>query len=570
MNNICPAVSVLAKALKLQGIKYAFGIVGIPVIEVASAMQEAGIKYIGMRNEQAASYAAGVIGYLTRKPGVCLVVSGPGLIHALSGMANAQVNGWPMIVIGGSCDRDQEGLGGFQEFPQVEACRLYSKYTCRPSDVHLIPLHVEKAIRESTYGRPGASYIDLTGDIINKHAPESDIFYPETCPDPPSSLAPPLLIKSAVNELTTAKKPLVIIGKGSAYGRAEEAIRQLVTKYKLPFLPTPMGKGVVPDSSNYCVASARSRALAEADVILLLGARLNWILHFGKPPRFRDNVKVLQVDIHMEELHNSKKAHVAIVGDVGLVTQQISEELYRKQWSFPQNSSWWQILKGKMLDNEKAVNEMISDKSTPLNYYAAYHEIQCLMPKDAIIINEGANTMDIGRTFLLNDYPRHRLDAGTFGTMGIGLPSAVAAALWCQDNAPKKKVICIQGDSAFGFSAMEMETINRYKLPVIVIIFNNNGIYSGLDEESFKMLEEDSLHLSLSIPPTTLSPTAKYDKITEMFGGKGSSVKNIEELRNAFKRALLTENEPCVISIAISPFAQRKSQEFPWLTRSKL
>ncbi|XP_054714130.1 2-hydroxyacyl-CoA lyase 1-like [Uloborus diversus] len=564
------ALSVIAKSLKSQGIQYAFGVVGIPVVEVASALQEVGIKYVGMRNEQAASYAAGAIGYLTKKPGVCLVVSGPGLIHALGGMANAQVNGWPMIVIGGSCDRDQEGLGGFQEFPQVETCRLYSKYSCRPSDVSLIPFHIEKAVRESTYGRPGACYIDLTGDIINQEANQSKIIYPLKCPDPPSAVAPPTMISSLADVLTSAVKPLVIIGKGCAYNGAEDSLTRLIQNHKLPFLPTPMGKGVVSDFSPFCVASARSRALAEADVILLLGARLNWILHFGRPPRFNPNVKILQVDIHMEELHSSIQSQVAVAGDIEAIVKQISNELEKRHWSFNTDSLWWEYLNKKKSENALAVKEMISDKSLPLNYYAAYQEIQNLIPKDSVIINEGANTMDIGRTMLLNSLPRHRLDAGTFGTMGVGLGFAIAAALWCQDYAPQKRVVCVQGDSAFGFSAIEMETICRYQLPIIVIILNNNGIYSGLDEESFKMLDEYDVHLALCIPPTSLLPGAKYEKITEMFGGKGYSVQSTEQLQHALKEALSSSSQPAVINVSICPTAQRKPQDFPWLTRAKL
>ncbi|GFS59337.1 2-hydroxyacyl-CoA lyase 1, partial [Nephila pilipes] len=397
------AVSVVAKALKLQGVKYAFGVVGIPIAEVASALQEVGIKYIGMQNEQSASYAAGVTGYLTRMPGLCLVVSGPGFVHALGGMANAQVNGWPMIVIGGSCGRDQEGYGGFQEFPQVESSRLYSKYTCRPADITHIPFHIEKAVRQSTFGRPGASYIDLAADLIHQEREESAIVYPPKCVDPPTALAPLHLIKSLTDVLSTAQRPLVIIGKGSAYGKAENAIRQFIKQYQIPFLPTPMGKGVVSDRSPFCVSSARSKALAQADVILLLGARLNWILHFGLPPRYHKDVKILQVDICMEELHNSKQSSVAIAGDISSVVQQINEELGQRQWTFPQNSEWWAQLQQKKSANTSS----IQIKSTPLNYYAAYHEIQSLIPTDAIIVNEGANTMDIGRTMLLNDFPRH-------------------------------------------------------------------------------------------------------------------------------------------------------------------
>ncbi|GIY10393.1 2-hydroxyacyl-CoA lyase 1, partial [Caerostris extrusa] len=559
------------------GIKYAFGVVGIPIAEVATALQENGIKFIGMRNEQSASYAAGVTGYLTRTPGLCLVVSGPGLVHALGGMANAQVNGWPMVVIGGSSGRDQEGYGAFQEFPQLESCRLYSKYTCRPADITHIPFHVEKpsqelskvfAVRQSTFGRPGASYIDLPADIIAQENSESAIIYPPKCPDPPASLAPVHLIKSLTDVLTSAERPLVIVGKGSAYGHAENPVRKLIDEYQIPFLPSPMGKGVVSDRDPFCVSSARSNLtasllenslaakssivtkemrLCSADVILLLGARLNWILHFGKPPRFNENVKFLQVDICMEELHNSKQASVAVTGDISAIVMQIIGELNHRNWRFPQNSMWWTELQEKMSQNFSAIEEMMLDKSTPLNYYAAYNEIQTLMPRDAIIVNEGANTMDIGRTVLLNDFPRHRLDAGTFGTMGVGLGSAIAAALWCEDNAPEKRV----------------------KFPIIVIVFNNGGIYFGLEEDSFKSLQEGDTPLGLSIPPNSLSLAAKYDKICEMFGGKGYNVKTVEELRSAFKECLDVK-QPCVINITIAPFSQKKAQDHPWLTRSSL
>ncbi|XP_042895706.2 2-hydroxyacyl-CoA lyase 1 [Parasteatoda tepidariorum] len=563
------ALGVIAKSLKTQGIKYAFGVVGIPIVEVATALQEVGIKYIGMRNEQAASYAAGAVGYLTKRPGLCVVVPGPGLIHALGGMANAQVNGWPMIVLGGSTDRDHEGLGGFQEFPQVEACRLYSKYSCRPADVSLIPFHIEKAVRESIYGRPGACYIDITGDIISQEAVSDEIEYPLPCPDPPISLASPSSIRDMANILKSTKRPLVVIGKGASYSRAESQIQELVENHRLPFLPSPMGKGVVPDSSPLCMSPARSKALSEAEVILLLGARLNWILHFGKPPRFNKNVKILQVDVHMEELHNSVQSSVAVCGDIGSIVQQLNDELKKDNWVFS-SKDWLNNLEEKKQKNITTIKNMIADKTMPLNYYAAYNEIQALIPKDAIIINEGANTMDIGRTMLPNELPRHRLDAGTFGTMGLGLGSTIAAAIYCQEHAPGKRVICVQGDSAFGFAGLEMETIFRYQLPVIVIIFNNNGIYAGLDEESFQMLRDEDTPLSLSVPGTSLLPGSRYEKICEIFGGKGIYVRSVEELREGLKQVLSMKNQPFVINIPIDPTSQRKPQDFPWLTRSKL
>lgn len=564
---------VLAEALRKQGVEFIFGVVGIPVFEVALAAQQAGIKFIGMRNEQAACYAAGAMGYLTRRPGVCLVVSGPGLVHALGGLANAQVNGWPLLLVGGSCEQSVEGLGAFQELQQVEASRNYTKYACRPSSVQLIPVHVEKAVRASLYGRPGATYLDLPGDMILQEVAEDTVTEVPRCLDPPRTLADLPNVSQALSLLKEAKKPLVVVGKGASYGRAETSVREFLESTGLPYLPTPMGKGLLPDDHPQCISPARSKALQDADVILLLGARLNWMLHFGRPPRFNPNVKIIQVELLHEELHSSVPSAVALCGDVGAVAEQISRlasENSKAPWRYPSDTPWWNSLREKVAANARTVEALCSSTDIPMNFHVAYKQIAELMPKDAIIVNEGANTMDIGRTMLPNYLPRHRLDAGTFGTMGIGLGFATAAALWCQTQSPTKRVVCIEGDSAFGFSAMEMETIARYKLPVIVIVMNNSGIYNGFDKETWEAFHHSGEHLALTLPPNSLQPGCRYDQIVAMFGGKGFNVETVQELRDAFTESLATLDQPCVINVRIDGMAQRKPQDFDWLTKSKM
>ncbi|XP_066539623.1 2-hydroxyacyl-CoA lyase 1 isoform X2 [Hoplias malabaricus] len=480
---------IIAEALKSQNVEYMFGIVGVPIIEVAMAAQAAGIKYVGMRNEQAACYAASAIGYLTGRPAVCLVVSGPGLIHALGGMANANMNCWPVIVLGGSSDQNQETTGAFQEFPQVEACRLYSKFSARPRSLAMIPAIVEKAVRISIYGRPGACYIDIPGDMVNARVDKSSVRFVSCCPPPPASLASSQDISEAMRVLKQAQRPLLIIGKGAAYGRAEKEIKQLVEQSGLPFLPTPMGKGVLPDDHPNCVSAARSRALLQADVVVLLGARLNWILHFGFPPRFSPHVKIIQVDVCAEELSNNVRAAAALLGDVRAVVGQLVESLRSDTWRYPLNTDWWGTLRDKMASNAQISKALALRTSLPMNYYTAFHHIAELLPKDCIIVSEGANTMDIGRTMLLNHYPRNRMDAGTFGTMGVGPGFAIAAAVLEKAQQTGRRVVCVEGDSAFGFSGMEVETMCRYKLPIIIIVINNNGIYSGVDPVTWKEME---------------------------------------------------------------------------------
>ncbi|MEE6465983.1 hypothetical protein FKM82_006780 [Ascaphus truei] len=358
-----------------------FGIVGIPVIEVAIAAQAAGIKYVGMRNEQAACYAASAVGYLTGRPAVCLVVSGPGLINALSGMANSNMNCWPVIVVGGSSDTNQETMGAFQEFPQVETCRLYSKFSARPSNLEAIPIVIEKAVRSSMYGRPGACYVDIPGDFVNRMVNRSDVKYTESCLPPPISLADMSAIHKALSVLKSANQPLLIIGKGAAYCRAENSVRRLVNQCGLPFLPTPMGKGVVPDDHPNCVAAARSSALRHADVILLLGARLNWMLHFGHPPRFRPDVKIIQVDICAEELGNNVKPAATLLGDIDAVTQQLLEHLGKTSWKYPSNTEWWKNLKEKIRTNEessKVTAQSESSYAPPLSLIPNAHYEQVM------------------------------------------------------------------------------------------------------------------------------------------------------------------------------------------------
>ncbi|XP_051033806.1 2-hydroxyacyl-CoA lyase 1 isoform X1 [Phodopus roborovskii] len=560
---------VIAQALKTQNVEYMFGVVGIPVTEIALAAQELGIRYIGMRNEQAACYAASAVGYLTGRPGVCLVVSGPGLIHALGGMANANMNCWPLIVIGGSSERNQETMGAFQEFPQVEACRLYSKFSARPTSIEHIPIVIEKAVRSSIYGRPGACYIDIPADFVTLQGNVDSIWYKECCLPPPVSMAETPAVCTAASVIRNAKQPLLIIGKGAAYSHAEGSIRKLVEQCNLPFLPTPMGKGVVPDNHPNCVGAARSRALQFADVIVLFGARLNWILHFGLPPRYQADVKFIQIDICAEELGNNVRPSVTLLGDINAVSKQLLEQFDKTPWQFPTDSKWWKTLREKMKSNEAVSKELASKTTLPMNYYTVFYHVQEQLPRDCFIVSEGANTMDIGRTVLQNYLPRHRLDAGTFGTMGVGLGFAIAAAVVAKDRSPGKRVICVEGDSAFGFSGMEVETICRYNLPIILLVVNNNGIYQGFDADTW----EKTLNFQeavTAIPPMCLLPNSHYEQVMTAFGGKGYFVKTPEELQNSLRQALEDTSKPYLINIMIEPQSTRKAQDFHWLTRSNM
>ncbi len=551
MSGTTTGAALLAKCLKQQGVDYLFGVVGFPVTVFATEAQHAGIRYTGMRNEQAASYAAQAAGYITGRPQAATVVSGPGVIHAIAGLANAQQNCWPMILIGGASAVYQNGMGAFQEEDQVGAVKQFCKYAHAVEDAHRIPYYVEQAVRTSLYGRPGAAYLDLPDDIFTQEVDESQVEMAPTVPEPPRSAAPQAAVDAALAAIQSAQNPLVIVGKGMAWSRAENEVRQFIDKTQLPFLATPMGKGVVSDDHPLSVAAARTYALQNADLVFLLGARFNWILHFGREPRYRKDVRVVQLDVTPEEIGTNVPAEVALVGDGQAIIGQINQALESKPWQYPVETTWRTGLEQAAAENEQMTAQMMADDSVPMNYQRVLKDVRDTLPRDTVIVSEGANTMDIGRTILPNFQPRTRLDAGSYGTMGVGMGFAIAAAV----TNPGKRIVAVEGDSAFGFSGMEQETICRHKLPITTVIINNNGIGGGVAE-----LRDD-----VPPPPGVLLPGARYDKVIEAFGGRGYFVTQPDELKPALEAANNGDG-PAIVHILINPRAQRKPQKFDWHT----
>src|SRR5579864_1926768 len=326
---------LLAKSLKEQGVQFMFGVVGFPVGPLAEAAQKVGLPYIGMRNEQTASYAAGAVGYLTGRPGSCIVVTGPGVIHGLAGLANAQQNCWPMLLIGGASETYRNGMGSFQEERQVLAATPVSKWAHAIEHVNRIPFYVEMAVRQSIYGRPGSTYLDIADDLITGSCDESTVVEAAKCPDPPRTMAMPEDVERALAVLQTAQRPLALIGQGMAYSGATEEVRKFIERTQIPFVRTPKGKGVMPDDHPLSAGAARTLALQQADVVFLMGARFNWILHFGLPPRYNKDVRVVQLDIEPESMHQNKPAEVALVGDGKAIVGQLNKALASRQWFYP-------------------------------------------------------------------------------------------------------------------------------------------------------------------------------------------------------------------------------------------
>ena len=542
---------IIAKALKTQGVENMYGVVGIPVNIIADSSQREGINYIGMRHEMPATYAAQASSYLSGRIGAALVVSGPGALNAVGAFANAWSNRWPLLLLGGAGEANGVDMGFFQEAEQVAAMAPYAKYAKRVEKAERLPIYIAEAVKKSLMGVPGPSYLDLPGDIITAEVEESDVQWAERVPDPPRLMSDPNDVRAAIEAIKTAEQPLVIFGKGIAASRAESEMRQFVEKTGIPYLAMPMAKGIIPDDHELASAAARSFVLSNTDLIFLAGARLNWMLHFGLPPRFRPDVRVVQLDFNPEEISVNVDTEVALIGDAKQTLGQMLDVLEQDPWEFPQDSEWLQSVRAEARQNAEAIQSMYDDHSTPLQYYPALKSIDDALERDAIIVAEGASTMDISRTVLNNYEARTRLDAGSFGSMGLGHGFAVAA----QVEYPDRRVLCLQGDGAFGFAGTECEVAVRYNLPITWVVFNNGGI-GGHTQEQID---------SGTVPPGAMSPGARYDLMMEGLGGKGYQAETIDELNAALADAIKLGG-PSLINVPIAPDAKRKPQKFGWLT----
>ncbi|TVY20427.1 2-hydroxyacyl-CoA lyase 1 [Lachnellula arida] len=574
--------ALIARALHELGVQVIFGLVGIPVVQIAEEAIALGIRFIAFRNEQAASYAATAYGYLTGRPGVCLVVGGPGVLHAMAGIGNASANAFPLLLLAGSSETHLVTKGAFQEMDAISLITPHTKIAIR-SSLESIPQSLTNAYKTSFYGRSGPSFVDLPADVIQG---EGDEMATRIVPVPPRAASDPEKIKSIVQLLKSARAPLVIVGKGAAYSQAEAAIRKLIDQTRIPFLPTPMGKGILADSHPSNTATARSAALKGADVVLILGARLNWILHFGEDPKWNPDVKIIQVDISAEELgKNNGDPALGVIGDIRAVTIQLTDALGK--WEYDTASNYVKSLKASAAKNEAKAEKVAKVDKSPMTYARTFDVIKETLdtlspPEDGgvVYVSEGANTMDISRSAFPVEHPRLRLDAGTHATMGVGLGYAIAAH--CAYNLPSpeavsgsitghKKVVCLEGDSAFGFSLAEVETMARYRMDILIFVINNGGVYHGDSEDSdaWLQLQNNTIEGKAQggLRSSSLGWEVGYEKVAEMCGGKGYLVRTPEELAKATKEGFKA-SVPVVVNVIIEA-GQAQKLEFAWQSNSK-
>ncbi|TAM68716.1 oxalyl-CoA decarboxylase [Mycobacterium sp.] len=538
---------LVVEALKANDVETIYGIVGIPITDLARAAQASGIRYIGFRQEASAGNAAGAAGFLTRRPGICLTTSGPGFLNALPALANATTNCFPMLQISGSSNRALVDLqrGDYQDLDQLNAARPFAKAAYRINRIEDIGRGVARAIRTAVSGRPGGVYLDIPGEVLGQvmeaSAAAGTVW---RVVDPaPRQLPAPDAVDRALGVLAQARRPLIVLGKGAAYAQADNVIRQFVETTGIPFLPMSMAKGLLPDSHPQSAATARSLAIARADAVLLVGARLNWLLGHGESPQWSGDTKFVQVDIAPSEFDSNQRTAAPLVGDIGSVMSALCDAV--SAHPIAARTEWTGELADRKARNDAKMRERLAEDPHPMRFYNALGAIHAVLQdnRDVYVVNEGANALDLARNVIDMEVPRHRLDAGTWGVMGIGMGYAIAAAV--ETGRP---VVAIEGDSAFGFSGMEIETICRYRLPVTVVVLNNGGVYRG-DETSGGTAANPS-----DPAPTVLNARARHELIAAAFGGKGYHVATPGELRAALAEAI-DSGVPSIIDCELDPAA---------------
>jgi len=535
-------------ALKLNGVETIYHVPGIPVTDLGRMAQAEGIRVISFRHEQNAGNAAAIAGYLTQKPGICLTVSAPGFLNGLTALANATTNCFPMILISGSSEREIVDLqqGDYEEMDQLAIAKPLCKAAFRVLHAADIGIAVARAIRAAVSGRPGGVYLDLPAKLFSQvmDAEKGAQSLVKVIDAAPAQIPAPSAIKRALDVLASAKRPLVILGKGAAYAQVDDTIRAFIETSGVPFLQMSMAKGLLPDTHPQSAGAARSTVLKEADVVMLVGARLNWLLSHGKGKTWGDAPKkFIQIDIEPKEMDSNIEIVAPVVGDIGSCVSALLDGM-GANWTKPP-SDWMATIAAKRDENIAKMAPRLMNNNSPMDFHGALGALRTVVKErpDMILINEGANTLDLARGIIDMYQPRKRLDVGTWGVMGIGMGYAVAAAI-----ETGKPVLAVEGDSAFGFSGMEVETICRYNLPVCIVIFNNSGIYRGTD-----------VNTNGSDPATTVFvQDSRYDKMMEAFGGVGVNATSPDELLRAVNAAI-DSGKPTLINAVIDPAAGTES-----------
>ncbi len=523
--------TIVARALKNEGVDIFFYLRGGPIGGIINDCHAVGLQGINTRHEQASAMEAHAYSRVTGKPGVCMTTAGPGATNAVTGVANALVDCCPVITLGGSSAMALFGKGGWQELDQLAVFKPITKWADRVLETRRIPEYISDAFRHAVSGKPGPTYLDLPVDIIEGEVEESEVIYPVRSRTTIRPAGDPSLVKEAAEILVKAERPIVLAGTGTFWSQASQEFQEFVEKTNVPFFTTPQTRGIVPDDHEMCFLGARSAAFREADVVLVMGTRFNYMLAFGQAPRFSANAKVIQVDIDSAEIGHNRAVDVGIVGDAKTVFQQLTEAIGDRRKGA--NAAWIDKLRAQDTANKERQEAQMESNAVPIHPLRLCKEVRDFMDRDAILTVDGTEILNFGRQSIPSFTPGSRLNSGPWGNVGTGIPFAIAA----KAAHPDRQVVALTGDVSFGFNGMELEPAARQGINIITVVSNNAGIGARAPE-----MRETNYGQYMGF--------RDYQKIAEAFGGYGERVEKPVDIRPALERAAAS-GVPAVINVIV-------------------
>lgn len=536
---------LIAEGLKEEGVDTLFFIMGGPTFDLSIHLDRLGIRLIDVRHEQAAAMMAHAYSRVTGKTGVCMGAGGPGALNLLTGIANAHLDACPVLALGGASSFSLYELGDFQELDQVALFKPICKWTARIYEARRAKEYVHFAMVRARHGKHGPVYLDMPGNMLYEKVDESRVAPRPSLkemglPSPDSGS-----IERAVELLRTARKPVLLTGSGVLWSGAGEAMRRFAETTGIPFFTSPQGRGVVSEDHPLCFLGARSFAFREADVVLVVGTRFNFIIGQGRPPRFSGDARFIQVDVDAEEIGRVGSVELGIVGDAKEVFQQLTIAAKDRVWC-GNGSPWVQELHARDRQSREKTAALLNSDQVPIHPFRLCREIRDFIPRDAILAVDGHEIMNMSRQAIPSFTPGARLNPGPNGCMGVGLPFGLGAKV----AAPERTVVVLNGDGSLGLNLMELDTAMRHGLPVLVVVSNNAG---------WTARPKDGLRL-----PGRELGNVRYDLIAQGFGAYGEFVEDPRAIRSALERGMkeVQNGRPALINVVTEPTAMAQTVRF--------
>ena len=529
---------VVARALRNENVPFVFTLCGGHVMSIYDGCLDEGIGVIDTRHEQTAGHAADGWARVTGQPGVAIVTAGPGLTDAVTAVASAHRAQVPMVIIGGQGPRVFVDMGSLQDMNHVELMRPITKWSVSVPTAKRLGEYVATAFRKATTNVPGPVFLEMPLDLLFEQVDESEVVFPTQYRTDAGIAGDPRAVERAFALLKSAERPMAIVGSQYWWSKRREAYPKFVETFGIPIYVNGAARGSLPPGHPYFFQQTRKDALKNADVLLIFGTPLDFRIGYGRESHINPKAKLIHVDLDGNEPGRNRGCEVGIIGDTGLVMEQLTELAEAEGYSKALAQGWVGELRKREDDKWEKMQPSMNSDANPIDPLRACKEIDSIVDDDTIIVGDGGDFVGTAAYTVKPRRPGQWLDPGPLGTLGVGPGYAMAAKL----ARPKSNVIILYGDGAFGLHAMEFEAMVRQKINVVGIVGNDAG-WSQI------LRGQEQLYGPDRTPATKLAYT-RYDQVVEALGGHGEHVERAEEIRPALERALAA-GKPALVNIKL-------------------